>query len=472
MLTRASVPIAVVLAGVCCLATFADDDTSNVVYRMEIGVQGGFFLPDDDVSSKDTRVRDMEPVGGPRFAVNFAQQFDWFIDGTLTDTNANTSPSLGPIGDVETLALRSGVNFYFKPHDKKVQWFVGAGVGIIDVDIELAQDFQRNFASLSAGQRVRLDKRANFRWEARVDQYFDDNDILKGQDVTRWKFLISVNWGLKRIDGDADGDGVPDSRDDCPDTPHGAIVDEHGCPKDSDGDGVWDGIDRCPDTPRGATVDEWGCPSDSDGDGVWDGIDRCPDTPRGATVDEWGCPSDSDGDGVWDGIDRCPGTPRGATVDEWGCPSDSDGDGVWDGIDQCPDTPHGTPVRSDGCPKVKKLFTPEKQTLILEGVFFEFDEAILKSISEETLNRVAQSMLDWPAVRVEVAGHTDWDGPEEYNENLSLRRAQSVKDYLVAQGVAEGRLKVSGYGESRPVADNSTQEGRATNRRVEVNKLD
>jgi OOP family OmpA-OmpF porin len=145
---------------------------------------------------------------------------------------------------------------------------------------------------------------------------------------------------------------------------------------------------------------------------------------------------------------------------------------VWDGIDQCPDTPRGTPVRPDGCPKVKKLFTPEKQSLILEGVFFEFDEAILKSISEETLDRVAQSMLDWPEVRVEVAGHTDWDGPDEYNENLSLRRAQSVKDYLVSKGVAEGRLKVSGYGESRPVADNSTKEGRAKNRRVELNKLD
>jgi outer membrane protein OmpA-like peptidoglycan-associated protein len=295
---------------------------------------------------------------------------------------------------------------------------------------------------------------------------------VAGQDIQITQGLISINWGLGRSARDSDKDGVIDPRDDCPDTPQGAIVDERGCPIDSDGDGVWDGIDRCPNTPRGATVDEWGCPKDSDGDGVWDGIDRCPNTPRGATVDEWGCPSDSDGDGVWDGIDRCPNTPRGAIVDEWGCPSDSDGDGVWDGIDQCPNTPRGTPVREDGCPKAVPLFTPEKNQLILEGVFFEFDKAVLMPVSRDTLDVVGQSLIDWPKVRVEVQGHTDSQGDVQYNEDLSMRRAQAVKDYLVSRGVSADRMTVTGFGESRPIADNSTMEGRAKNRRVQLQKLE
>jgi len=149
---------------------------------------------------------------------------------------------------------------------------------------------------------------------------------------------------------DTDADGVPDKKDKCPGTPHGAKVDATGCPLDTDGDGVFDGLDQCEGTPKGATVDAKGCPSDADGDGVLDGLDQCPDTPKSATVDAKGCPSDADGDGVLDGLDQCPGTPKGAVVDEKGCPKDADGDGVPDGIDQCPDTPKSLKVDAKVCP--------------------------------------------------------------------------------------------------------------------------
>ncbi len=151
---------------------------------------------------------------------------------------------------------------------------------------------------------------------------------------------------------DADGDGVCDPNDLCPETPECADpVDPNGCPSDSDGDGVVDGCDQCPDTPECAVVDTNGCPSDSDGDGVVDGCDQCPDTPECAVVDTNGCPSDSDGDGVVDGCDQCPDTPECAVVDDDGCPIDSDGDDVADGCDQCPDTPDcADPVDADGCP--------------------------------------------------------------------------------------------------------------------------
>ncbi|HIP53013.1 MAG TPA: OmpA family protein [Chromatiales bacterium] len=90
-------------------------------------------------------------------------------------------------------------------------------------------------------------------------------------------------------------------------------------PMDADGDGVPDDKDKCPDTPKGAPVDENGCPLDSDGDGVADYMDKCPDTPAGAAVNAEGCPADSDGDGVPDYMDKCPGTKPGAKVDASGC---------------------------------------------------------------------------------------------------------------------------------------------------------
>ncbi len=153
---------------------------------------------------------------------------------------------------------------------------------------------------------------------------------------------------------DSDKDGVVDSRDRCPDTPFGAIVDEFGCPMDSDQDGVPDGLDMCPNTPLGAIVDATGCTSDEDGDGVPDGIDKCPGTPYGAPVNpEDGCPLDTDGDKVPDYQDACPNTPKGAYVDANGCPFDSDMDGVYDGIDKCPNTPPNTPVNEFGCERAK-----------------------------------------------------------------------------------------------------------------------
>jgi outer membrane protein OmpA-like peptidoglycan-associated protein len=159
-------------------------------------------------------------------------------------------------------------------------------------------------------------------------------------------------------------------------------------------------------------------------------------------------------------------------VDETGCPADSDGDGVWDGCDECPDTPPDTPVRPDGCPKVAPLFAGEQKTLILEGVFFEFDRAVLRPESRDTLDRVARSMVDWPEVQVEVAGHTDSIGTEEYNRDLSERRARAVVEYLRVQGVAIDHMRARGYGESQPIADNQDDGGRAKNRRVELKKLD
>jgi OOP family OmpA-OmpF porin len=271
---------------------------------------------------------------------------------------------------------------------------------------------------------------------------------------------------------DTDGDGVPDKKDKCPNTPKGAKVDANGCPLDTDGDGVYDGLDQCPDTPKGATVDAKGCPSDADGDGVYDGIDQCPDTPKGATVDAKGCPKDSDGDGVFDGIDKCPDTPKGATVDATGCPKDSDGDGVFDGLDQCPDTPPGLKVDEHGCPiEVTERETEMLDTgmIRLQNVNFETNKADILPESYPTLDAVGMLLVKWPQLKLEIGGHTDARGSAAKNQKLSESRADSVRSYLVHKfdKLAPGQFTVKGYGKSKPIVPNTSALNWAKNRRVE-----
>lgn len=245
---------------------------------------------------------------------------------------------------------------------------------------------------------------------------------------------------------------------------------------DSDGDGVPDPLDRCPDTPCCAEVDEHGCPIDSDGDGVYDGIDKCPGTPKGALVDKKGCPLDSDKDGVFDGIDKCPETPKGAEVDSKGCPSDSDGDGIYDGIDRCPNTPAGTDVDEHGC----SVETSETEKEFLNtglirasNILFELEKAELKPESEKVIDEIGNILVQWPDLEIEISGHTDSAGSEEFNQKLSEDRAKAVFEYLRENFSAldPDNFTVVGLGESKPVASNDTAEGRAQNRRVEFRCL-
>ena len=233
---------------------------------------------------------------------------------------------------------------------------------------------------------------------------------------------------------------------------------------DSDHDGVVDSLDRCPNTPVGVTVDSHGCPLDSDHDGVADYLDRCPNTPAGITVDAYGCPLDSDKDGVPDALDKCPNTPAGQAVDVTGCPIDSDHDGIPDYLDKCPNTPAGVVVDSTGC--VKIVFVKGTK-LVLDGIEFDFGKATIKSSSAPVLDHAADAILGAPKARIEIAGYTDNIGSSKLNLRLSANRAKAVKAYLVKQGVPARQISTKGYGASEAVADNATDEGRATNRRIE-----
>ena len=170
--------------------------------------------------------------------------------------------------------------------------------------------------------------------------------------------------------------------------------------------------------------------------------------------------SDTDADGVKNYKDDCRGTAAGGIVDGRGCELDSDGDGVVDSMDRCPNTPKGTPVDNYGCPLAAEYK--------LEHVNFEFDSAKLTDGSSAMLDEGVKILKRHSDLKVEIAGHTDSQGAEEYNQGLSERRAQAVADYLIAHGANGSNITVKGYGESQPVADNGTKEGRAANRRVEL----
>jgi outer membrane protein OmpA-like peptidoglycan-associated protein len=266
---------------------------------------------------------------------------------------------------------------------------------------------------------------------------------------------------------DSDNDGILDSKDLCSKTPSGVIVDDFGCPVDTDKDGVPDNSDQCLDTPLRVAVDKNGCPLDSDMDGVYDYIDICPNTIRGISVDKIGCPVDTDSDGVPDYKDECKATPINTAVDENGCPLDSDLDGVPDNEDQCPGTTPGAHVDEFGCEKVEL-----KELILSSGANFAFNSSELLPAAYQQLDILVNVMKEDPSSRWRIEGHTDNLGSAQINRKISLERANAVLNYFVSKGINRNRFDVVGLGMDFPVADNSTEDGRAKNRRVAILRID
>lgn len=289
----------------------------------------------------------------------------------------------------------------------------------------------------------------------------DDNVVNK---IAQHNFGLTFALGKAK---DTDMDGVPDRKDKCPDTPSGVKVDENGCPVDTDKDGVADYQDNCPDVAGVAALN--GCP-DRDNDGVADAQDECPD--QAGTAALRGCP-DADKDGVADKNDKCPDTPAGTQVGADGCPlvRDADGDGVNDDVDKCADTPAGTAVGADGCPIRKPIPRGVGRGNLGDTTYiqFEFDKAVLRKVSFTKLDQIARFLKANPTFDVNVSGHADARGTDEYNQALSERRAAAVARYLTSKGgISKNRITTVGYGESRPRGDNETAAGMALNRRAQV----
>ncbi|OON69788.1 OmpA family protein [Hymenobacter sp. CRA2] len=287
-------------------------------------------------------------------------------------------------------------------------------------------------------------------------------DGVGNRDANKWddKFLqhtvgLTFNMGQAK---DEDGDKVPDRKDKCPGTPAGVQVDANGCPIDTDKDGVADYQDQCP--TEAGKPELQGCP-DRDNDGVADKDDACPDTPGKPELK--GCP-DADNDGVIDQNDKCPGTPAGVKVDASGCPLDTDGDGVPDYQDRCPNRPG--PASNRGCPEIKAEAKKRLQEAT-KYINFEFNKAVLLPSSYPTLDAIVQILNEYPDYTLSIAGHTDSKGSDPYNLRLSHDRAASARTYMLSKGIPDARIESRGYGETKPIADNATEAGRALNRRVD-----
>lgn len=229
--------------------------------------------------------------------------------------------------------------------------------------------------------------------------------------------------------------------------------------KDSDGDGVYDKFDECPDVPGLPEFN--GCP-DTDGDGVPDHLDECPEKPGLPEFN--GCP-DTDGDGIPDHLDDCPLEPGPAEFN--GCP-DTDGDGIPDHLDDCPEVPG--PKENNGCPEEE--VTEEKMVELnsySETIQFDLNKATIRPESYDNLKAIAREMKKYANTKFHLAGFTDITGTVEYNNQLSKKRAEAVKNHLVEkEGVDAGQLTSEGYGPKNPVASNQTREGREKNRRVSI----
>ena len=240
-------------------------------------------------------------------------------------------------------------------------------------------------------------------------------------------------------DLDRDDDGILDADDECIDVP--GVPEYQGCPiPDTDGDGILDPDDKCVDVPG---VPEYeGCPTpDTDGDGILDPDDKCVDEPGVPEYD--GCPiPDTDNDGILDPDDKCVNEPE--TVNQY---EDEDG---------CPDT----------LPEKVKQFTG-----VIEGIYFDTAKATIKKQSTAQLDQAVEVLKEFPKTRIEISGHTDDRGNDDYNMTLSAERAEAVKAYLVEKGIDADRIQTRGAGELEPRESNNTKAGRAKNRRIEFKLL-
>ena len=274
---------------------------------------------------------------------------------------------------------------------------------------------------------------------------------------------------------DNDDDQVADATDKCPNEAEDrdGFEDVDGCPDaDNDKDGIADTIDKCPVEVEtvNSFQDEDGCPdiADRDSDGFADAIDKCPDAAedRDSFEDDDGCPDlDNDKDSVADVTDKCP--MEAGQVENSGCPDkDRDADTVVDRLDTCPD--EAGDVKFNGCNKKQSATITSTGIQIIDVVYFKTDKDVILAKSFKLLDKVAEvikSHPDLPAVIIE--GHTDDRGDQAHNMDLSQRRAESVKTYLVSKGVDVGKLQAQGFGPTKPLASNKTNSGRSSNRRVE-----
>ena len=325
-------------------------------------------------------------------------------------------------------------------------WFdpyVGIGGDFVDAD-----DKSELMATGAVGFNVWFNENLGLNFQHGWKKGFNNNIANHFQSTAG----LVIKFGGK----DTDGDGVYDKFDACPEI--AGLVAFKGCP-DSDGDGIKDSDDACPNVAGLATMN--GCP-DADADGIADKDDMCPNA-KGTKANK-GCP-DTDGDGVVDKNDKCP-TAAGP-VANGGCAwPDTDGDSILDKDDKCPNV---AGVASEGgCPEIISNEAQMGMNSFAQAILFKLESASFESGVTDMIDGMLAIMNEYPQAEFAIKGFTDNSGSVSGNLKLSNSRANAVKDYLIANGVAAARLTAAGFGQDSPIASNKTRAGRVQNRRVEV----
>ncbi len=453
----------------------------------------GFTIDDNDITVLGLATIDMSDLqsfvptrlhfnAGLRLNKNEVEGYGIF-DPNFPDSSGFNPPGYPgvPTGESDSyndaFLFNAGIEF----PAPSVTFFVEFDMNqLLDVQVPAGQSVNTSTYTLTPGVEIKGDG-SSLELGADINLNSGDNpSIINAPDWGAW---IAFNKVAEVVPRDSDKDGVADNVDGCPEEAEDVDGkdDKDGCPDlDNDGDGLPDKADLCPDLAEDSDAfeDGDGCPElDNDQDGIQDAQDKCPDEPEDfdGEADEDGCPDlvkDSDNDAVSDDLDRCPLQAEDVDgyQDDDGCPDlDNDLDGIPDVSDKCPTQPEtfNNVDDTDGCPDAKEI----GKQFTLRGINFESGSAALTPDSHPVLDQVVASMNAYPEVRIEIRGHTDSQGPAAFNLELSQKRAQSVRQYLINGGIAGDRMTAVGVGEEEPISSNGTPEGRAQNRRIEFKRL-
>jgi len=413
----------------------------------------------------------------PEYGLGISYNFTDHWAAELTGSMYEMKDTSGTAVEADVIAGRLDALYHFQPKEKIIPYFA-VGLGGVSIDTDPSghdsEDYTFNYGFglkifTTKDLALRLDLRHLMRFDSSAGHFYDDywNNLLVSGGIAYQIGGADISSPML-IDGDEDG--IVDNRDRCLDTPPGYPVDQNGCPVDSDGDGVVDAEDLCAATDAGLEVDANGCPivavetviEDTDGDGIADIDDKCPNTPLEIPVNSYGCPLDSDGDTIFDIDDDCPNTPAGTAVGPDGCGPDEVNIKM-----RYEDDSSKAAAFSSEHPEGDDLAALAEQESLDLRIRFAPNRSVIDPRHDADMKKAAAFIAAHPGVRVMVEGHTDSTGASGANLRLSQKRADTVRWILVRDyGVPADRIIAKGFGESKPIADNTTQEGRARNRRV------
>ncbi len=442
---------------------------------------------DDGPPNYTDNVPDSSPLTGMRLGYNITEMFAAEFEIKQARTVFRRGKGGDTVHGVTIVAPRLNALAHLNFDRRTIRPFLLLGVGAEKLwdkkedpndPLNNAEADEDVAIHAGAGVKYHITDRLSFRLDARA---MVSETQAGSMGLTGYEFLFGGAINLFLVDQDPDHDGIATSRDACPAQAEDmdGFEDNDGCPEsDNDRDGIADKLDKCPLEKEtfNKVDDEDGCPDqDADGDLIEDRRDKCPNKAEDFDkfMDEDGCPEpDNDKDGKLDKQDKCPddAEDKDGYQDDDGCPDpDNDGDGIFDKVDKCPNKleTHNGFDDDDGCPDTVPKKVAKEFRGTIDGIFFAKDSADIDNKSSSVLEKALDVLKDFPGVKIEIGGHTDNTGYLEYNQQLSVRRAEAVRQWFIERGIAGDRMKAVGYGRTKPIAANTTEAGRSKNRRIE-----